>query len=81
MLRGDLPEEQLALDVALGRHAEMILVRLSVVVDAEPPGSGAFDFAQSPDERDFALLVALDDAELHPFDFNRAPVSASMTEP
>ena len=71
LLRGDPPEEQLALDVALGRHAEMILVRLAIVVDAEPPGSGALEFAQSPDERDFVVLVALDGAELHEFEVNR----------
>ena len=66
-----LPSEQLAFDVALGRHAEMILVRLAVVVDAEPPGSGALEFAQSPDERDLVVLVALDGAELHALEINR----------
>src|SRR3954470_14413480 len=49
----------------------MILVRLTRVIDAEPLGSGTLKFAQSPDERDLVILVALNRTELQAVEVDR----------
>ena len=69
LLRGELPQEQLAFQVAVGRDGDVILVFLAFVGDAEPPGLGLLELAQSPDERDVPVVgVALDHAEPHGVD-------------
>ena len=69
LLRGELPQEQLAFQVALGRDGDVILVFLAFVGDAEPPGLGLLELAQSPHERDVPVVgIAQDHAESHRVD-------------
>ena len=55
-----LAEEHLAVDVSGGGDGDVILFRLAFVGDAEPPGLGLLEFAQSPhqDERPVGVAIA-----------------------
>ena len=71
LLRGEFAQEQLAFQVAVGRDGDVVFVFLAFVGDAEPPGLGLLEFAQSPIERDVPVLgVALDPAKPHGVDLH-----------
>jgi len=57
----DFAQKQLAFQVAVGRDPDVILVCLAFVGDAEPPGLGLREFAQSPGERDVTVIGVADD--------------------
>ena len=62
---GDAPDCSVAVltdqQRTVGRDGDVILVFLAFVGDAEPPGLGLLELAQSPNERDVPVVgVALD---------------------
>ncbi len=69
MLRCEPPQERLAFQVTAGRDGDVVLVFLAFVGDAEPPGLGLLELAQSPNERDVPVIgVAIDNAKSHRVD-------------
>ncbi len=82
LLGGELSQKQLALQVAASRDGDVILVFLAFVGDAEPPGLGLLEFAQSPDERNVPVVgVALNLQSRTVSIGTGLPVSASTAVP